>query len=65
MTLENQLRCTKEAPWDKRTLPVLHVDADFFEDSDLLVCPNCGHSWSIGPDVITDEMRESGDRKEA
>jgi hypothetical protein len=50
---EYNARCTKEAPWDKKTTPVLHVDAKFSEDSDsdILVCPNCGYSWSLGPDV--------------
>jgi hypothetical protein len=50
---EYAARCTKEAPWDKKTTPVLHVDAKFSEDSDsdILVCPNCGYSWSLGPDV--------------
>jgi hypothetical protein len=45
-------KCTKESPWDGRTLPVMHVDGDFLEDfNDLLRCPNCGYQWSIGPDV--------------
>lgn len=43
--------CTKDSPWDKKTLPVIHVDADFVDDSNFLKCPNCGHSWSLGPDV--------------
>lgn len=48
-----ETRCTKETPWDKKTLPVLHVDAKFSDDSDsdIFVCPNCGYSWSLGPDV--------------
>jgi hypothetical protein len=49
---KTQTKCTKDLPWDGKTLPVLHVDADFLEDfNDLLRCPNCGHQWSIGPDV--------------
>ena len=43
--------CTKGAPWDKKTLPVTHADAKFVDDSGLLECPNCGHCWSLGPDV--------------
>jgi uncharacterized protein YbaR (Trm112 family) len=60
-----ETRCTKETPWDKKTLPVLHVDAKFSEDSDsdILVCPNCGHAWSLGPDVMTDDMRKPDERK--
>lgn len=48
-----QVRCTKETPWDNKALSVLHVDADFDGDSEILVCPNCGYAWSVkwvGPD---------------
>jgi len=48
---QEQLACTKEHHWDKKTLPVIHVDADFVDDTNLLNCPNCGHTWSLGPDV--------------
>ena len=48
---KQKVQCTKENPWDKKTLPVLHVDGDFVGDTDWLHCPNCGHSWSMGPDV--------------
>lgn len=49
---EQTIACTKESPWDKKEARVHHVDGDFFDDSDrLLHCPNCGHSWDIGPDV--------------
>jgi hypothetical protein len=44
-------RCTKEKPWDKKTLPVLHVDGDFLDDLEILHCPNCDHYWSLGPDL--------------
>ena len=43
--------CTKEHPWDKKTLPVTHSEADFVDDTDMLACPNCGYNWSLGPDV--------------
>ena len=47
-----EVTCTKERPWSGKTLPVLHVDADFLDDSDrFLSCPNCGYNWDIGPDV--------------
>lgn len=49
---EEMVACTKDSPWDKKTIPVHHVDGDFLGDSDrLLHCPNCGHNWDIGPDV--------------
>lgn len=38
-------RCTKEHPWDKATVPVLHVDARFVGDTELMECPNCGNTW--------------------
>lgn len=57
---EYKFRCTKETPWDKKTKPVLHVDGDFvdmpFMDN-ILHCPNCGHTWSIGPDYSPDDPR--------
>lgn len=45
------MNCTKETPWDKVTLPVIHEDAKFVGDTELLLCPNCEYCWSIGPDV--------------
>jgi hypothetical protein len=49
--ITNTFICTKENPWDNRSLPVLHIDGDFVDDTNILVCPNCGHSWSLGPDI--------------
>jgi hypothetical protein len=43
--------CTKETPWDKKTEPVLHVEGNFDDDTEILRCPVCGHNWSLGPDV--------------
>lgn len=49
---EEMIACTKDRPWDKKTLPVHHVDADYINDeTETLRCPNCGHLWSLGPDV--------------
>jgi hypothetical protein len=49
-TLEhpNQVRCTKATPWDGKTLPVLHEDAEFFGETSILVCPHCDLSWDVG-----------------
>lgn len=49
--LTKPVACTKEQPWDRKTLPIIHVDGDFVGDTDALKCPNCGHIWSLGPDV--------------
>ena len=49
---QESIACTKEHPWDKKTLPVMHVNADYVDDeTELLGCPNCGYTWSLGPDV--------------
>jgi hypothetical protein len=48
---DNRAKCTKEQPWDGKTLPVLHVEADFIDDSNTLLCPVCKYCWSLGPDV--------------
>jgi hypothetical protein len=48
---EHWPECTKAHPWDHKTLPIMHVDGDFIDDSNMLHCPNCGHTWSIGPDI--------------
>jgi transcription elongation factor Elf1 len=50
---EQVIACTKDSPWDKKTIPVHHVDGDFTDDDfgRFLSCPNCGHNWDIGPDV--------------
>jgi DNA-directed RNA polymerase subunit M/transcription elongation factor TFIIS len=50
---EPKATCTKDHPWDKKTLPVIHVDAKFTDDDmgRFLHCPNCGHLWDIGPDL--------------
>lgn len=45
------VKCTRERPWDKKTLPVEHTDAQFVGDTQMLECPHCGHCWSLGPDV--------------
>ena len=45
------VHCTKEHPWDNKTLPVVHDDAKFVDDTQLLLCPICGYCWSLGPDV--------------
>lgn len=58
MTAEqrDKSRCTKAHPWDKATVPVLHVDAQFVDDTGLMECPNCGHIWSVRG---TGETRQS------
>lgn len=49
MTTEkrDRSRCTKANPWDKVTIPVLHVDARAVGDTELMECPNCGFIWSM------------------
>lgn len=54
MSINDNARCTKELPWDRKTVPVLHVDAradDEDPEGSLMKCPNCGFAWSIGRDV--------------
>jgi hypothetical protein len=48
---QEKVTCTKDRPWDGKTLPVMHVDADFMDDTGTFKCPNCGYIWSLGPDV--------------
>jgi hypothetical protein len=48
---QESIACTKDHPWDRKTLPIIHMDADFIDDENLLKCPNCGHCWSLGPDI--------------
>lgn len=43
--------CAPEKPWDKKTMPILHVEGDFVGDTEMLQCPVCGHTWSLGPDI--------------
>lgn len=49
--ISEEVDCTKERPWNGRTLPVMHVDADLVDDNRIFGCPNCGYHWDIGPDV--------------
>jgi hypothetical protein len=49
---QESIACTKGHPWDKKTLPVIHMDADYINDeTETLSCPNCRHIWSLGPDI--------------
>ncbi len=58
MPTRDRARCTKEFPWDGKTMPVLHVDARADEEDpegSFMKCPNCNLTWSIGRDVMPSE----------
>jgi len=45
--------CTKETPWDGKTIPVLHKEGDFgdWPLENWIICPVCNGQFYLGPDV--------------